>query len=385
MPNCLSKAGHRLHVLLLLSLLSACAGQQVASTNQIEQKAAATAEKRLVTTKDAIALAKEELQKAEQAQLAFFSPLHLEQAQNNLALAEKYAREPKAGEPNAAIEAALSAREFIKKGLSNKDDVLVYLKEAIAHKRLLQKLGVPDLYKEPYQEVLFGFSNLIRIIEEGEPDVALNKQKPLRDKMYQLEIDALIHIHLSEAMSILAQAEDNDAEQYAPVSFYNAKHKIDSTENFIRNNYRDRKGIEKAGIVSLRLAKEAHEVGIMSKKLMKLDSAGSEQYVLNEIQRLQSFMDLAGENTLPPQSLERSTLDVTEAFKKMTSQQNALQAKITNLEQELQRYTSVTLNGMSSDTSEGIEVVHQLSTKDLGDEPALAEDEQGFDSIEYVE
>lgn len=365
-------------------ILGACANQQVAATKVIESVAAKKAEKRVVTPQEAIAVADEEMIRAEKENLRFFSPLHLTQAEQNLALAKTLLVKPKAGEPNAAIEAAISAIEFLKKGFTNKSDVQVYLKEAIAHKRLLQKLEVPERYPEAYGEVLFEFSKLIKIIEEGEPDVALNKQKPLRARMYELEIAALTDIHLSEAKKVLLQAEENDAERYAPASYFNAKYKIDSTEQYIQDNYRDRKGIEKAGKMSLLLAKVAHEVGIESKKIMNLDSPGSEAYVLAQVKRLQSFQDLLEAGELPPQSLERSSMAVKTALQNVLTDREQAKTEIASLKAELEKYNAVSINPLSEQIDSGVSVLQTLNTKDLGDAPALQDGEQGFDSVEYV-
>ena len=370
---------------LAATFLTACASQQVASTQAIKQKAAKHAEKRVLTPQEAIDLAEAELAEVDKENLDFFSPLHLAQAKQSLAQAKEFARKPVAGQPNGAIEYALSAREFIKKGLSNKADVLIYIKEAIAHKRMLQKLEAPSLYPERYQTVLFEFSKLIKLIEEGEPNQALNRQGTLRDKMYALEIDTLIHIHLSEAIQIINEAEANDAERYAPTSFYNAQHKIASTENYIRTNYRDRMGIKKSGEHALLLAKRAHEVGIASKKLMTLDSAGSEQYVLSEIKRLQGYFTQLGNGDLPPQSIERSAIDVKIAIQDFQKQVQSIEKKLASVSAELKRYTEVTTTALDDSSVSDVMVLKTLNKKEISDEPVLNEDEQGFDNIEFVE
>lgn len=374
-------------LLALLSslLLSACSSQQVASTQAIQKKAAKHAEKRVLSPQEAIDLADAELAAVADENLAFFSPLHLAQAKQSLDKAKQLAMKPVAGKPNGPIEYALSARELIKKGLANKADVLVYIKEAIAHKRMLQKLNAPETFPERYQSILFEFSKLIKLIEEGEPNEALNRQGTLRDKMYALEIDSLIHIHLREAVQILAQAEANDAERYAPVSFYNAEHQIASTDNYIRTSYRDRKGIEKSGNSALLLAKTAHEIGIASKKIMNLDSPEAEQYVIGEISRLQGYHAQLGRETLPPQSIDRSAIDIKLAIKKFNDERQKLESKISALNIELKRYTDVSTIGFDESPAGSVMVLETLNKKDISDEPALNKDEQGFDDIEFVE
>jgi len=175
-----------------LALTSGCSSQQVASTESIESASAEHAEKRMVTPKEAIALAEEKLAEANEANLAFFSPLHLSQAQESLSRAKAFAAKPVAGKPNAAIEEALAAREYIKNGLTNKADVLIYLKEAIAHKRVLQKLGVPELFEQRYAEALYGFSQLIKVIEEGDPNKAITNQKPFNFNSHYIKTTAKV-------------------------------------------------------------------------------------------------------------------------------------------------------------------------------------------------
>lgn len=376
---------HRFIYLLITLTLGACAGQQVAKTDTIQKKAAKVAEKRVISNAEALALAEESLQQAEDENLLFFAPLHLQQAKDAYNSALELSRTPDSARPNGTIEDALAARQFIEQGINNKSDVLVYLKEAIAHKRVLQQLEVPTLYRESYAEVLNGFAKLIRLIEEGEADEALNKQKPLRKNMYDLEVDALLHIHLREAKRILAEAETHDAESYAPFSYHNAAHKIQAAERYTRSNYRDTKQIEKNGLVATDLARQALEIVIEAKKLSAMDNEALEQYVLDIQKHLQKYsQSLSGKN-MPPQSLQRSFQEVLNNISELQRDLSTQVKKTEQLEMELQRYSAVEISPMKENDASQVQVLKIMEKEAMSEAPPLQEDEQSFDSVEYVE
>jgi len=126
-------------------------------------------------------------------------------------------------------------------------------------------------------------------------------------------------------------------------------------------------------------------VGLASKTIMNLDSESAEQYVLKQIERLQHFNQLTGHEAFPPQSIERSTFELNARLEKTHAKAQALSERISSLEKELEVYTSVAIQGMSEESTAGVMVLETLNTKPLGEEPSLNADEQGFDSVEYVQ
>jgi len=368
-----------------LAVMIGCASQQVANTENIQKTVTKTAEKRALTPAEAIEQAESQLQIAETENLAFFSPLHLDQARNALESARALSTKPNSARPNGVIEDALAAKTYVNQGLKNKKDVLLYLKEAITHKRMLQKLGVPEQFPEDYKEVLGRFATLIKLIEQGEADEALNRQKPLRMSMTELEINALLNIHLSDAEKVFQEVESLDGERYAPFSYYNAQHKIESSTNYTRTNFRDRRGVERNGIQSLNLAKQALEVTIESKRIMDMDSAKTEQYVLAQQKKYHTLINRLGETQLPPRSLELDYQALEKSVNNRLESHQTLTNQIAALKKELKRYTDIETAGFSEEPLSEVKIVEVMSDKDLGDEPSLTADEQGFDNIEFVE
>ena len=376
-------------ITLILFSLFGCSTPKVASTQSINKQAALDAADIDQTPESMISRAEKDLLNAKHENLEFFSPLHLKQAQDSLGRAKSYLANPPKEQPNASLSEAIAASTFIQKGLANKKDVMAYLKEGLAHKRILESLNTPSLYPEAFTQAMDDFSRLITLIEEGKPSDALAIQGPVRADMYTLEIDALIHKHLSQASQILAKADDIDADKYAPFSYLNAKHKIDSTENYIRTNYRDRSGIKKAGEKSLLLAKIAYQTSLESRNIVNMDNRETEQFVLNLVKRLDDLNALNSDITLVPQTIKASLLHIESQLSddntktaKLLSENEALKAQTLTLISSIKKPLSKEESDIEGDE---VSVLETFEPEDINDELELDAEEQGFDSIEFAE
>lgn len=366
-------------------LLGGCANNQIAETERVEAKAAHAAIKRALTPKEAIAKAEQNIAKAEQENFAFFAPTHLQQAQEALLLAKQLEQSPDPKRPNGVIEESLAASHYIELGLKNKDDVLLYLKEAIAHKRVLQSLDVPDRFTEEYNLILNDFATLIRMIERGNAEQALNQQKPMRLAMTELEIKALKDEHLSYAQKLLDEADALDADRYAPKSFEKAQQKFRIANQYIEQHFRDRKGIHQQGLDATSLAQLALEVCIESKRIMTMDSQESEKYVLAIQDKLSSFSRSLGQKGHPAQSLEKSYQQVSQEIVALRGEQAKTIQALEAANLELARYDDIELIGMQAAPAAGVKVIEVMQSQDVPDPSNPVPAEQSFDDIQFME
>jgi len=368
-------------------LLSACASKQIAISESVQQRAAQEASSATISPEQAIESAEEKLSDAKAAELEFFAPLHLVQAQESITQAREYLIEPPEDIKNAALMAAIAAQNFIEDAYKNKVTVQANLKEALRHKDILIELKTPSLLADDYQSLMEDFVDLVILIEKGKTAEAVSDQVALLADMSELEIKTLKNIHLTEAEAFYEKADDIDADEYAELSFDKAGQVLDASNNFIQKNYRDRKGVKKAGEEALWATKRAYYVALESEKVIRMEPENSEKHILLMVDLLNSINQKAYGEDLEPQKL----YSATEALIKMVGN---LKAQLETSKQEtklaIQKLESVPVTQASQvDQEVGVITTSPLilpnnEAVETSQEPALQEDEQGFDDVEVM-
>lgn len=380
--------------------LNGCASSQVASSAAVQQLAAQTAEKESITPEQAITEAETLVLEARNAELGFFAPLHLSQAEESIQQAKQYLLAPPKDIKNAALMAAIAAQTFIAKGYENKKSVEGNLKLALAHKAILEQLNTPTELPEEYQDVISDMTDLIKKIEEGKVAEAIEDQNALLNTMAEVEINTLRKQHLTEANAYLEKAKDIDADDYAEVSFANAEKTLEASTNFIRSNYRDRKGVSVAGNEALTASKHAYYVALEAKKRVNLNPAEAEKHILELVAMHNQIYQRAYHHDLEPQGLQDALQKLLEMVDDLKSELLKSNTALT----EQTRALSVMRNKMKSDTdnnntaqpaqsllpiqNDDITVISVLPGQTEAKENksvTLKVDEQPFDSIENME
>lgn len=370
--------------------------------------------------------AEKAIQDAEAQSLAFYAPTHFTQAKRHLEQAKRHLEQASQARESAPASDQLVKNEglvrenatlvtrLITAGVKIKHDVQSYLKEAIAQKRLLQSLNAPEIDAETYEDILDHFSGLIRSIEQGEVNKALSSEEALRMKMTKFEITVLHELYTQPVVELLEQIEDLNGEHYAPVSYAQLKKELDTNTAFIETNFRDRVQIEKNSQSAYASAQKTLMTAKEVRRLMKMTSANTEQFVL-ELQsarrQLSDTLGVSAHNIIKADGKEQRShhilIEETQTLLEATATKRmkeieSLNAQVEKLEKKLSVFRSLEYAG-SSDTNqsrgEKYEWPLEHTSKKLESNKEnrsieqglfqesydLSDDEQSFDSVEQME
>ncbi|MDU0354997.1 hypothetical protein RS130_14765 [Paraglaciecola aquimarina] len=268
--------------------LSACASNQVIDS-QIENAAQKQAKESTLTPQQMITRARAQLAKASKAELTFYTPLHFKEAQQTLErienLQKQQAVKEQAEHDLLIITEAFKAEKIINKAFSIQQIITSTLENSLAHKAVLEDLGSDREYPSTYNNIVEDLVDLFKLIEQNEVEKARNEQADVLVDMTALEVKTLIKRHVAPAINILDKAEDNDADDYAEITYEQAEKVIRRAKSFITDNYRDRQGVKDVGIEAVVAANRALTIGSESQSMMDLDEEEAEQKAL-EFERL---------------------------------------------------------------------------------------------------
>jgi hypothetical protein len=261
------------------ALITACANTELA-TQQIDNAAMKQAAETNITPEKAVENAYLALDKANQNELAFYTPLHFNGVQKSfdkIALLQKQKSDPKEeSNDKLIITEAFKTQKLIDEASQVKVNIEHLLEKSLSHKLVLDQLNSKKVFPKQYKNINNDLVDLFKLIEQNRIDKALKNQDDLLDDMTELEIDTLINNYVKPAVLILDKAEDFDADDYAEKTFKQAELSIEHAEDFIANNPRDIEGIKIAGDEALLAAKRALNVGQFSKSLVELDEERAE-------------------------------------------------------------------------------------------------------------
>ncbi len=381
--------------LCLILLLTACANKQPASTQSIQQKAAAQANEANFTPEQAIEKVEAMLAKAKESELPFYAPLHMSQAEKSLEEARQYLISPPKEIQNAALMSAIAAQNFLQKGHENKALVKETLAEALNHKEVLIELGAPQVLKDDYEDAVDELKDLIILLESGKTGEAITQQKDVLATMSRVEIDTLKKTHLGPAREWLAKADDIDADDFAAATFDKAEYQLSQADQFIENNFRDRDGVAKAGFRALKAAQFAYYISQEAERLLALTHEDAELKALSLMEQLNTIARRTTPGELAPQSLHSGAQTLAGRVELLKEQQLLLAKRIKELEAKIQEASSddtiagPTTTGLSG-MDEEVKVIRVLpgfedeQTQVSTEDQTLASDEQSFDSVEVV-
>ena len=378
-------------IFLTCLLLSACAGNKVVNTESIQQQSVIEANSTNESPEQVLQRAKNQYEEAIKAELAFYAPIHLSQAQESITQANDALSEDPNDRTGTALMAAIAAQKFIDDGYISKKVVQENLLEVMAHNKALIALQAPTLLTSEYQDVHTLLLDLIKLIEQGKTADAIRGQPPVLIEMSKLEVKTLKHTHLSEAENLIDQTESINGSKYAPVSLQNAVKLLQDANIFITKNYRNRKGVKKIGEDTLWAAQHAYFVALDAKALMQLSSAESEQYVLRQIDHQNSISQEILEQNLAPQSLSAANSKLLKMIADLKSQlKSSQQALIEAISTQAVPTTDATNDdevvvlrtyAPESTTSEDQHFNEEQVNQEAS---SLKADEQSFDDIEQM-
>jgi|GEM_PF-2232835 len=268
----------RLVPIACLSLLSACAGNAVKDSDSIQQSAMQQA-KAIEQTPESVIAQSQSLQlEAQKADLYFYSPSYMEQAEGALEDAEDAIKSKKLA--HEIIAYALTAKKLFNRGLENKTTVLKQLSASFDGLAMLKAIDTHKVLASDFQELRDDTKDLIILIEQGKTTEAINEQKDLLNDISDVEIQTLKKTFLTVAENALDKAEDADADDFAAKSFSDAQKNIETFEKFIETSAKEREQIKEKSLLAIRLAQHAEHVAKAAVPLLKLNKETAEEHIL---------------------------------------------------------------------------------------------------------
>lgn len=267
-----------LTVILAAVLFSACASKQIAGSAALEEKAKQLVKTTKLTPQEAFIEANEAIKTATQEELQFFAPLHMEQAREGLALAQKLLK--KKGKEKETIQQSFKVKQLVDNGIQIKQQVNSLLALSLKQLLTLNEVGSPKILPGDYQDVYEDMIDLIKDIERGSTDVAIKNQADLLKDMTALEIETVRVKYMVPVETMLERAEDSDAQKLAEKTFEHAEKEIETAHKFIDTHYRDHQAVEKTSQAAMRAAKHAYIVATEVPALEGMKPEQAEQRIL---------------------------------------------------------------------------------------------------------
>lgn len=277
--------------LLSTGLLCACSAPALKDSGQLEKAAAAAARNLNNDNATYIAEARSSQQQADAAELYLYSPTYYSQATEALNKAvELQEKSPEQANANVATQAIL-AKSLFERGMQIKSQVEIELKNSINFIGILKGLDCPNLMKNEYQDVLQEFRNLTSLIETGKTDKIANEQKDLLREFSKLEQATLTKAYVSKPEQALDEAEDDDADDYAPKTYSSAQKHLETLKNTISQAPRDLDNIKLQSTMAYRAALHAQQVAKAAAGLLNLKQKETEDKVLQTEALLKHIAD----------------------------------------------------------------------------------------------
>ncbi len=269
-----------LFLTILLSALlvsTGCANKRLAQSDELDQVALETAADFSGDSERALVEAEVKHEAAIASEMNFYAPLHMEQADEALALARE--KELK-GIQSDSIIASAKVITLLKRAQKNKEKVEVLLQPLLQQKTILEQLNSPRVLPNQFDSRIEDIKDLIAKIEQGADGIDTAEMTSVLDDLKQLELDTLLEIHWRPAKKTLIKAEDEDADKNAPKSFASAEELVDFAEREIRAKYLNRELVTQHGFTALRSAQHALYVARDAELLVKLNNQRAEDAVL---------------------------------------------------------------------------------------------------------
>lgn len=263
---------------LLLLSLTACVNSKIANDELLTEQAKVLASSATMTPEQSLTEAQKKIDKAQTSRLDFYAPLHFKAAKEALASAKQLLQ--KGEGQSLVLEQAFRVESLLNAGYKNRGIVQAKLAPSLEHLGVLEKLKARSILPSGFEDVMGELESLIREMEGGFIDKAVEGQPKLLENMTQLEVDVLKKVHLTAAEDMLDQADEAKADKYAKKSFQKAEQSLEEAKRFIEKQYRDRAGVKGAGIKAWVDAAHAYQIAKESTLLVNLTPEKAEQRAL---------------------------------------------------------------------------------------------------------
>ena len=267
---------------LVFSLLAGCANKHIANSEAINQAAAKEAGQTERTLEGVIHDATLALSEAANSGLAFYSPLHMEQAKDALEQAKKLNKPgAKSEKKEQAMVLAVSVGKLLDSGERNKEKVKSLLAKSLDHKAVLQELGTDKVLPKEYEHGMGLLDAAIREVAGGDIKKVEKRQTDVIAYFNKIEGDTLRVQWLSKAKLMMEKAKDVDADDFAEKSYEQAERAYETADDFIETSFRDREGVKAISATAYNQAAKAYYIAMEVQKVVDKKEKEVEQYMLS--------------------------------------------------------------------------------------------------------
>lgn len=328
-----NKPSKSLYLLVFISLISACSS--LPDQKNLNIRAEQTAQKSKQSEQSALQSAKMKLQKANTELLALYAPTYLEQAQSEYTQATKLYTEK---EPTSEIRLhAQLVIEWVEAGLRNKKIVREYLSASLANRDILLNLKADKYFPAAFQEIENAQLALVKQVEQRKEVQAQKDEKQLLKLMDELEVRTIGHTYLSQSYVMLEQANALGADKYLARTHKETTEQLKSTEQYIRQNPRDKKTIKGLADDSLFLSERLFSLARLANQMKLAQEGDLETVVLKQEQLLQQISQAIHYKDIRNLSLEDQSLLISQfAGKVLKNKYKTTPA--TNNKEELEKW-----------------------------------------------
>ncbi len=263
---------------VLALFLSACASPQIANIKYMDNAALKQAEETSQSPQQVCETASMAIARANKEEFNFFAPLHLQQASENLKKGQDEIKNQKT--VAQGMQYCFKVSTLIENGMTTKAKVESSLSDALAELKRLKKVDEEKKFSNDIQDYVDDVIGLVKEIEEGSMNEAMQGQAELLKKMLALEVDIVLAKNLNPVKAMLARAGDEDADELAKKTFGKAETELKSARKFIRVYYRNNEQVKKAAATAMRKARHAYYVAKEVETLTDLKPEAAEEKVL---------------------------------------------------------------------------------------------------------
>ncbi len=312
-----------------LLLLTACASEPKVVVDAIEVQQQFKGK----TVAQALKETEATMVRAEQDELAFYSPGFFAVAQKALDEARFLILEPKEATLKTSLDAQifsklLLADKSLAQAVATKPEVQQRLGEILKVRDSLVAKGIDQSVADEYDDVLNELSGLFRRIERKELDGFERASIITLHQFQRLESQSVKAAKLDQVIAVLEQAEAMGARGAAPKSYQKARQTLENAQAVIERDPNDQIAIENA---VKRFAFEAnHLVHITQavKELRALNDTAMENILLAAESRLLAIADALGQPDPRQTNLREQTEMLVNAAARLVADKTGQSTKL---------------------------------------------------------
>lgn len=258
--------------------LTACVNSKIANDELLTEQAKVLASSATMTPEQSLNEAQKKIDKAQKARLDFYAPLHFKAAKDALVTAKGILQKGEGA--SLVLEQAFRVESLLGAGYKNREIVQSKLAPSLEHLGVLEKLKAPAIMPSRFTDVMGDMEVIIREMEGGFIEKAVERQPKLLESMTKLEVDLLKKVHLTAAEDMLDKADEAKADKYAEQTFKKAEQALADAKRFIEKQYRNRTGVKSEGIKAWVAAARAYRLAKESEQMVNLTPQKAEQRAL---------------------------------------------------------------------------------------------------------